>query len=71
MPITSSAKKALKVDIRRAIENKTVRARFKALIKKGDVKKAQAAIDKAAKLNVIHKNRAARLKSRLMRAKKA
>jgi small subunit ribosomal protein S20 len=78
MPVSKSAKKALKTAIRRHEENITQRTAFKRAIK--GVKKAvetgsgeiaalfsiaQSKLDKAAKNNTIHPNKAARLKSRL------
>ncbi len=70
MPITKSALKALRQDKRRAAVNQPVRSRVKTALdavksqKNGDVLSAAfSAIDKAVKLNLIHKNKAARLKS--------
>ncbi len=72
MPITTSAKKALRRDRRRAIINKRIRIKIKKALKKARQKLtkkavAQAAslLDRAAKKKVIHRNKAARLKSRL------
>lgn len=78
MPITSSAKKALRVSIDRKAINDATRAKVKEALKgarlaiaKGDkdvlekISLAQRELDIAAKKNVIHRNRAARLKSRL------
>jgi len=75
MPVKKHAIKALKVDIRRAKENASSRKAMKAAIKvvtstkAKDNKKAsakvQSLIDKAVKNGVIHKNKAARLNSRL------
>ncbi len=79
MPIKASAKKAQRQSVRRAAENKTKKEAFKKAVK--EVKKlvaarkpdeakkmfleAQQKLDKAAKINVIKKNTASRLKSRL------
>ena len=78
MPVTKSAKKALRVSHRRHAENVIQKDAFKKAIK--EVKKAvstgseevakllsvaQSALDRAAKKNTIHPNKAARLKSRL------
>ena len=78
MPVTKSAKKALLVAHRRHEENLLQKASFKKAVK--EVKKAadagaegiaelfskaQSVLDKAAKNNTIHPNKAARLKSRL------
>ena len=81
MPITQSAKKALRgskrkkiVNDRRAKAMKDAIKKIEKLVKAG--KKAESAkelagayqaIDKAAKINVIVKNNAARKKSRLAR----
>ena len=79
MPITSSAKKALRQSKKRATENLKRSEAYKLAIKK--IKKAILAkdldaakallpevyqkLDKAAKTNVIAPNKASRLKSRL------
>lgn len=79
MANTSSAKKALRVSKRKRIVNlrkidayKAARKEVRELVKKGDVEaakkgiaKAFKALDKAAKDNILHKNTAARYKSRL------
>lgn len=81
MPLTKSAKKALRQSKRRRLRNLKRREAYKRLIRA--VRKAAAsgktdeaqnllpalykALDKAAKTNVIKKNKAARLKSRLSR----
>jgi small subunit ribosomal protein S20 len=79
MPITQSAKKALRQSIRRRARNFVKREAYKDVIKNirkfstaGKVKEAQnllpqlyKALDKAAKTHVIKKNKAARIKSRL------
>jgi len=81
MPITKSAKKALRQNIRRRTKNlsqqktlkKTIKE-YRKLIADGDKEKAGLSlptvfkkIDKAAKANLIKKNKANRLKSRLSR----
>ena len=79
MPITSSAKKALRASKDKAIYNakrkdaiSDVTKKFKKLVLAKNIKEAEAllptafkAIDKAWKTNLIHKNTAARKKSRL------
>lgn len=72
MPITSSAKIALRKDRRRTVVNKRVKNIMKATVKAvKDTKsaetlpKAYQAIDRAAKKNLIHKKKAARVKSQL------
>ena len=80
MPITSAAKKALKVNKRQRKENDITRAKVKGALKgarlaienseKDADKKISLAyreLDMASKKNVIHKNKAARLKSRLVK----
>ena len=70
MPILKNAKKKLRQDKVRAIRNNKIKSAYKSLVKAAKVKKtleavgkAFAGIDKAAKQNIIHKNKAARLKS--------
>ncbi|HEY4475350.1 MAG TPA: 30S ribosomal protein S20 [Candidatus Paceibacterota bacterium] len=74
MPITESAKKALRQNIRRRVRNVVQAKALKEVIKK--FKKSPSAellpqvykkLDKAAKTNIIKRNKAARLKSRLSR----
>ena len=74
MPVTKQARKKLRKDRKREIKNDSLRASFKKAVKNTKksptVKKLSEAtktIDKAAKKNIIHKNKAARLKSRLAR----
>lgn len=76
MPITKSAKKALRQSLRRKAQNLKRKNAYKNMLKefrmlaankKDDAKKllpkVYKALDKAAKTNVINKNKAARLKS--------
>jgi small subunit ribosomal protein S20 len=78
MPVTKSAKRALRVAHRRHEENLISKGTFKKAVKgvrkaveagSKEVSelfsKAQSALDTAAKNNTIHRNKAARLKSRL------
>lgn len=74
MPVKVSAIKALKVAKRRASENDRARSNLKRAIKAAvlggkdreeQTKKAQSLIDKAVKVHLIHRNKAARLVSRL------
>lgn len=69
MPITKSAIKALKQSevrrVRNAAKKKTLKSVMKKTEKVEDLPKAQSAIDKIAKTGYIHKNKAARLKSKL------
>lgn len=77
MPLIKSAIKKLRQDKKRTLRNRGLKKRYKELTKKAlsetadkSVRAAVSAIDKAAKRHVIHKNKAARLKSRVMKAKK-
>jgi small subunit ribosomal protein S20 len=79
MPVTKSAKKALRQNIRRRKRNlqrkaelKSVIKQYKKLIAAGEKEKAKEylsqvykKLDKAAKVGLIKKNKASRLKSRL------
>lgn len=72
MPITSSAKKALRRDKRREKQNIKVKKTYRQAIKnfeekptKKTLQVAYSEIDKAAKKKVIHKNKAGRLKAKL------
>ena len=79
MPITSSAKKALRQTKKKTVRNIKRKKAFRSVVK--DFKKAIEAkefdrakellpkvyktLDKASKHNTIHKNKAARMKSRI------
>jgi small subunit ribosomal protein S20 len=72
MPLLRHAKKKQRQDKKRTIENKKVKDAFKKLVKKAKIEKTPKALseafsglDKAAKKNLIHKNKAARMKSSL------
>ena len=79
MPIIRSAKKALRQSLRRSAQNLKRKEAYKNLVKRvnklaaaGKSEEAKQflsslyqALDKAAKTNVIAKNKAGRLKSRL------
>lgn len=78
MPVTKSAKRALRVSVRRHQENLETKGAYKKAVKTvrkaveaGTANltelfsKAQSALDTAAKSKLIHPNKAARLKSRL------
>lgn len=81
MPITKSAKKALRQSLRRRAQNLVKREAFKNVLKEikklveaKKIKEAEAlipkaykALDKAAKTGVIKKNAASRKKSRLVK----
>ena len=72
MPIIRSAIKKVRKDKTRTIRNKKRELNLKSLVKKARAEKsaknlqaAFSALDKAAKVHLIHPNKAARLKSRL------
>lgn len=80
MANTQSAKKEIRASYRKWLKNRYVKGQVRSAVKSvrqaidaGEVEQALAlmpraykALDKAAKKSVIHKNKAARLKSRLM-----
>lgn len=82
MPITKSAKKALRQSKKRHLQNLHFKRNFKAAVKefrhevqaknyekaKELLPKVYQTVDKAAKKNVIKKNTASRYKSRLARS---
>ncbi len=81
MPITSSAKKAVKVAVRRAHENQLHKVAYKSALKvarkaivAGDAKaddliiSAQSTLDRAVKTKLMHRNTASRLFSRLAKS---
>lgn len=72
MPILKNAKKALRSSKRKAVVNSRVRSRMKSAmdaVKVGasteSVSTAFSRIDRAVKHNLLHKNKAGRLKSQL------
>lgn len=72
MPITSSASKKMRQDVKRRRVNRLKRQRLKDAIKtiqkeatEKNIKNIVSLADKAAKINLIHKNKAARIKSQL------
>ena len=72
MPLIRSAIKKLRKDRKRTLVNKAKKEGLKSLIKKTRTNKNTenlravfSALDKAVKTNLIHKNKASRLKSRL------
>ena len=81
MANTSSAKKQIRNSYRKWLRNRYVKGHMRSAVKsvrdaiaQGDAEQAAALmpraakeLDRAAKKHVIHKNKAARLKSRLMR----
>ncbi len=81
MAHSRSAKKQIRVAARRTLRNKSLRSRYKTLVSKaeklieaGDPESASAAVrvavsalDKTAQRGIIHRNNAARRKSRLVK----
>jgi small subunit ribosomal protein S20 len=81
MPNTTTAKKALRQNIKRRLQNRSQRSALRKSVRKlrevaatGDAATAEAALrqvskklDQAADKHLIHKNAAARTKSRLVR----
>lgn len=72
MPITTSAKQALRKDRRRTVTNirrkrltKRAMDQFKSKPSQKTFKTASSLIDKMVKWNLFHQNKAARLKSQL------
>ena len=72
MPVIRSAKKKLRVDKKRESTNKKTKALINFIIKKTqrkptpeNMKKAFKAIDKGVKRDIFHKNKGARMKSKL------
>lgn len=77
MPVTKTAKRALRSSKRKETVNKLITSRLEIAIKKArkektpvNIKKAVSLADKAAKKKVIHKNKAARIKSALSKLAK-
>lgn len=78
MPIIKSAKKRVKVARKATVRNSKTKRSLKASLKSFLAKpsadshaKAQSSLDKAAKKNVVHKNKVARKKRQLAKAAKA
>lgn len=78
MPVTKTAKRALRSSAKKALVNTKLRSSFEIAVRKAeksksksDVKKAVSLSDKARKKGLIHKNKAARLKSRLTKLVKS
>lgn len=72
MPVTKSAKKKLRADKKREVKNNYFRNLFKKAVKtarkkptKENISKAVKIVDKLAKKHLVHKNKAARIKSSL------
>ena len=74
MPVIKSAQKKLRQDKKRTRDNQRLHTAYQSAIKaveekpsKKTIARAQSIIDKAAKHNVIHDNKAARLKRQVAR----
>lgn len=75
MPNIQSAKKKLRKDLKRTKSNDAFKKKVSKTVKditkmgakttKGTLEKAYSIIDKSVKKNIMHRNKAARLKSRL------
>ena len=72
MPVTKTAKRALRASKRKQVVNKIIINRLETAIrlakkgrKKTNVIKAISLTDRVAKKKIIHKNKAARIKSQL------
>ncbi len=72
MPILQNAKKALRSSQRKAKVNQVLKSKTRTLIKKvktsptaDNISAAFCAVDKSVKKNLMHKNKAARIKSSL------
>lgn len=72
MPILKNAKKALRVSQRKTEVNQRVKSRMRTMTKAvktnptpENLKNLFSAIDKALKNNLVHKNKAARVKSQM------
>jgi small subunit ribosomal protein S20 len=78
MPVTKTAKRALRSSKRKSEVNKVLLSKLEIALrvaekskKPADINKAVSYTDRAKKKNMIHKNKAARLKSRLGRLSSA
>lgn len=72
MPVIKSAKKKLRVDRKRESANRKLKHILELALKKAkklasekNIKDAVSIVDKSVKSNIIHKNKAARIKSKL------
>lgn len=77
MPIIKSASKKMRQDKKRTVLNKSRKKQVKKLLDKAkksptpnNIVAAVSAVDKLAKVKVIHKNKAARIKSSLAKLTK-
>ncbi|KPL04645.1 MAG: hypothetical protein AMJ73_04005 [candidate division Zixibacteria bacterium SM1_73] len=74
MPVHKSVKKRLRQSKKANIQNRSIKSEIKTFVKKveasldeKDLKETISLLDKAARKRVIHKNQAARIKSRLIK----
>lgn len=74
MPLIKSAIKKMRVDRRRQARNQAILSQLKTLLTKAQasreeslIKQATSLLDKAAQSGLIHRNKASRRKSRLMK----
>ena len=72
MPVHKSVKKRLRQSKKANIQNRSIKSEIKTFVKKveasldeKDLKETISLLDKAARKRVVHKNQAARIKSRL------
>ena len=72
MPVTKTAKRALRSSKRKEIVNKIILSKLEIAIKlakktksKKNIEKAMSLADKASKTNTIHQNKAGHIKSQL------
>ncbi len=72
MPVTKTAKRALRGSRRKEIVNKIMVSKLEIAIKSAkksknekDIKKAISLADRSAKISTIHRNKASRIKSQL------
>jgi small subunit ribosomal protein S20 len=72
MPVLRHAKKKLRQDKKRTIQNKKIKEVYRSLVKKAKeektpdaINKAFSSLDKAVKKNLLHKNKVAHMKSAL------
>ena len=72
MPVTTTAKRALRGSLKKAATNSLIISQLEVALRQAkktkkylDIKKAISLADRAAKKHTIHKNKAARIKSAL------
>lgn len=77
MPVTKTAKRALRGSKRKEVVNKITLSKLEVAIKlakktkvKKDIETAVSLADRASKENTIHKNRSSRIKSQLSKLNK-